>query len=50
MCGYGPVMAAIEATKALGAKAGRLLKYGTSGDVAPMREVVGYASIAFERA
>jgi len=42
MCGYGPVMAAIEA---LGAK-GKCLKYATSGDIEPMHEVVGYASIA----
>jgi len=49
MCGYGPVIAAIEATRRMGAKAGRLLKYATSGDVSPMREVVGYASISFER-
>ncbi len=49
MCGYGPVMATIEATKAMGVKEGRLLKYGTSGDVMPMREVVGYASISFAK-
>ncbi len=49
MCGYGPVMAAIEACTAMGAKRGELLKYATSGDVMPMREVVGYASIAMVR-
>ena len=49
MCGYGPVAATIEATSSMGAKRGRLLKYATSGDVVPMREVVGYASIAFEK-
>ena len=49
MCGYGPVAATIEATTSMGAKRGRLLKYATSGDVVPMGEVVGYASIAFEK-
>ncbi len=49
MCGYGPVMAAIEACSAMGAKRGELLKYATSGDVMPMDEVVGYASIALVR-
>ncbi|MCJ2519455.1 MAG: AmmeMemoRadiSam system protein B [Candidatus Thermoplasmatota archaeon] len=42
MCGYGPVMATLVA---LGRTKGELLKYGTSGDVHPMRDVVGYASI-----
>lgn len=49
MCGYGPVMATIEATLKMGAKRGSLLKYGTSGDVSPMRDVVGYGAISFER-
>lgn len=49
MCGYGPVMAAIEATSRLGATKGELLKYATSGDVSPMRDVVGYASISLSR-
>ncbi|RLF47653.1 MAG: AmmeMemoRadiSam system protein B [Thermoplasmata archaeon] len=43
MCGYGPVAAVLTA---LNAKEGELLKYATSGDIAPMLEVVGYASIA----
>jgi AmmeMemoRadiSam system protein B len=43
MCGYGPVMATLVA---LGRPKGRLLRYGTSGDVHPMRDVVGYASVA----
>jgi len=43
MCGYGPVMAMLEATKP---KSSKLLKYATSGDVSPMREVVGYAALA----
>lgn len=42
MCGYGPVMAALEALRATG----KCLKYATSGDIEPMRDVVGYASIA----
>jgi AmmeMemoRadiSam system protein B len=43
MCGYGPVMAMMEAIQP---KSARLLKYATSGDLAPMAEVVGYAAIA----
>ncbi len=46
MCGYGPVMATLAA---LGKSRGELLKYGTSGDVQPMRDVVGYASVALTR-
>ena len=47
-CGYGPVIAAITASKELGAKKAELLCYGTSGDVLGDRSaVVGYASIAF---
>jgi len=42
MCGYGPVMAMLFAAGGTDAK---LLKYATSGDVSPMSEVVGYASI-----
>lgn len=49
MCGYGPVMATMEATTRMGATEAKLLKYATSGDVSPMREVVGYASISFEK-
>ncbi len=43
MCGYGPVMAMMEAIKP---KSAKLLKYATSGDLAPMKEVVGYAAMA----
>jgi hypothetical protein len=46
MCGFGPVISMIEAVR--GSKA-KLLKYATSGDVQPMDEVVGYASIAVEK-
>lgn len=42
MCGYGPVMAMLEAVKGSNAE---LLKYATSGDVRPMAEVVGYGSV-----
>ena len=45
MCGVGPAAATIEAVRSLGATKGRLLKYGTSGDVHDMSEVVGYAAI-----
>lgn len=43
MCGYGPVATALLAS---GANSSRLLYYGNSGDVRPMKDVVGYASIA----
>ena len=47
-CGYGPIAATITAAAALGAKAGRLLAYATSGDVSgDYSQVVGYAAIAF---
>lgn len=46
MCGYGPVMAMLTACR--GGKA-RVLKYATSGDVRPMRDVVGYASVVVEK-
>ena len=46
MCGYGPVMAMMTACK--GGKA-RVLKYATSGDVRPMNDVVGYASVVVEK-
>ena len=49
-CGYGPVMAAIVASRELGAKKSELLCYKTSGDVLGDRSaVVGYASITFIR-
>lgn len=46
MCGYGPVMAMLTACR--GGKA-RILKYATSGDVRPMKDVVGYASVVVEK-
>jgi AmmeMemoRadiSam system protein B len=49
-CGYGPVMAAIVASKQLGAATSELLCYKTSGDVLGDRSaVVGYASVAFTK-
>jgi AmmeMemoRadiSam system protein B len=46
MCGYGPVMTAMIACA--GGKAS-VLKYANSGEVQPMREVVGYASCVIEK-
>lgn len=46
MCGYGPVMAAMLASRGQRAK---LLNYATSGDVVPMTDVVGYAAICIMR-
>ena len=46
-CGYGPITAMVSACTGLGAKAAKLIRYATSGDVTgDTREVVGYASIA----
>ncbi len=44
MCGYGPVVSMMIGS---GGTEGELLKYATSGDVTPQKEVVGYGSIAF---
>jgi AmmeMemoRadiSam system protein B len=47
-CGYGPTIAAITASRELGAKKAKLLCYRTSGDITgDHSQVVGYASIAF---
>ena len=46
MCGYGPVMATI--TACAGGKA-TLLKYANSGEVHPMAQVVGYASVVITK-
>jgi len=46
MCGFGPSVAMLTATKKLGARHARLLKYATSGDVSGDRNmVVGYAGV-----
>jgi len=50
ICGYGPTIAAITASKLLGAKKAQLLCYKTSGDVTgDYSSVVGYASISFTK-
>lgn len=48
MCGVIPTAVFLFAAKTLGASQARLLKHCNSGDVVPMREVVGYASVAVE--
>lgn len=48
MCGVIPTAVLLFAAQALGAKRARLLKHCHSGDAVPMREVVGYASVAVE--
>ena len=50
MCGYGPVSAAIVASKMLGAEKAELLAYHTSGDVTGDHSaVVGYAAAKITR-
>ncbi len=48
MCGVLPTAVMLFAAAALGVKRARLLKHCHSGDVSPMRKVVGYASVALE--
>ncbi len=48
MCGVIPTAVFLFAARELGARRARLLKHCHSGDTAPMREVVGYASVAVE--
>jgi AmmeMemoRadiSam system protein B len=46
MCGFGPAVTMLTATKKLGAKSAELVKYATSGDIFGDRNlVVGYAGI-----
>ncbi len=46
MCGFGPAIAMLTATKKLGATGAELVKYATSGDISNDRDrVVGYAGI-----
>lgn len=46
MCGYGPVIVSIVASKLLGAKEGNLVRYSTSGETSgDWEQVVGYAGI-----
>ena len=50
MCGYGPVISAIRASKMIGAKEAKLLAYGNSGDVTgDYSSVVSYASILISK-
>ena len=50
MCGYGPVAAAIVASKEMKGKKASLLKYATSGDTSgDFSRVVGYSSIVIKR-
>jgi AmmeMemoRadiSam system protein B len=49
MCGVRPAAVMLYAANQLGVKNARLLKHYHSGDIAPMRSVVGYASIVLER-
>ena len=50
MCGPGPVAAAIEFSKVMGAREGRLIRYSTSAETTGDRSsVVGYASVVFSR-
>ncbi len=47
MCGYGPAVAMLTATRKLGATKAELIRYATSGDVSGDKDmVVGYAGIA----
>jgi hypothetical protein len=47
MCGYGPAIVMLLATRRLGASRAELIKYATSGDVSgDRRTVVGYAGVA----
>jgi AmmeMemoRadiSam system protein B len=48
MCGVLPTAVMLYAANALGVKGARLLKHCHSGDITPMRNVVGYASVALE--
>lgn len=47
MCGYGPAIAMLTASLALGAKEAKLIKYATSADTSGDRDFcVGYAGLA----
>jgi len=49
MCGVMPATVLLFAINALGVKRARLLKHYHSGQVTHMSEVVGYASVCFEK-
>ncbi len=47
MCGFAPTVSALTASRALGATAGRLIRYANSGEVSgDYDRVVGYAGMA----
>ncbi len=47
-CGGGPILSVMLATRALGARGGRVLRYADSGDVSgDKKAVVGYMAAAF---
>jgi MEMO1 family protein len=47
-CGGGPIVTVMRASRALGARAGRVLRYADSGDVSGNKKaVVGYMAAAF---
>jgi hypothetical protein len=48
MCGVIPTVIMLFAVNAMGAQRARLLNHCHSGDVIPMRKVVGYAAVAIE--
>jgi AmmeMemoRadiSam system protein B len=48
MCGVRPAAVMLHAANRLGVRSARLLKHYHSGDVTPMRSVVGYASVILE--
>jgi AmmeMemoRadiSam system protein B len=46
MCGFGPAIAMLTATKKLGATSAKLIKYATSGEISgDLDTVVGYAGV-----
>ena len=49
MCGIAPTTVLLAATRDWSVEA-RLLRWGHSGEVAPMRDVVGYAALVLETA
>lgn len=49
MCGFGPAVSVLTASRLLGATRATLVRYATSGDITGDRhEVVGYAGVIFE--
>ena len=49
MCGYAPTTSVINATRTLGSRTARLIRYGTSADVTgDVNRVVGYAGLIID--